>query len=235
MILSQSRVNPLKTLVNLLNSFNKLYEEHSNSKCKNYISYTASGFVDEETLIEPTIFPLFLKEILNFTTLDYIPEMRNESHKAPVFTPIDTFAHPFIFETKGSDSRLQDLAKEFLPKSQFYLSMDAHLEFAIICNMKDVSVFSKSTGMNVEEFSFSIKRLYEIWQRGNIVPITKSQDLNHFLAFIQKFRRAKLNPDQKLRRIIDAPPHEKDYSKSQRAQLRTDGFPFSSSGGRIPF
>jgi hypothetical protein len=72
-------------LINLLDSFTSLYLEHSNKACKDYLSYFSKGFSDEKTLIQPIIFPTFLKEILNFTNLDYIPEKRNLSNKAPDF------------------------------------------------------------------------------------------------------------------------------------------------------
>nr|MDP9290003.1 SAM-dependent methyltransferase [Thermoproteota archaeon] len=123
---------------------------------------------------------------------------------APDFTPIDTFTHPFIFETKGTDSSKENLATEFENKSRFYLEQDANLQFAVITNMRDMAIYSKRTQMFVEEFSFSIQKLYDEGQHG---MLAKSKNTTRFLAFIDKFKRRNLTYEQKLDHIIDSPPH----------------------------
>jgi len=205
-----NKTNTVKKLIQLLDSFDKLYFEHSNGKCKNYLSYFTKNFSDEKTLIQPIIFPAFLRDILNFTNLEYIPEKRNKANKAPDFTPIDTFTHDFIFETKGSDSSVRDLSKEFEQKSKFYLDQDPSLGMAIIVNMRDVIVYSKKTSMKVENFSFNIFRIYQDWKNG-IFSITKN--VQNFLAFVDRFTCQELTSDQKLQRIIQASPHDEKYSK----------------------
>ena len=129
------------------------------------MSYFSNSHSDEKRLIQPVIFPIFLKEILGFSTLDYIPEKHNSANKAPDFTPIDTQTNKFIFETKGTDSSKKEFEKEFATKSKFYLNQDNSLEFAIITNMRDVSVYAKSTGMGVHNLSFSIQELYRDFKK----------------------------------------------------------------------
>lgn len=178
------------------------------------MTYFNKRFIDEKTLIQPILFPLFLKELLNFTNLDYIPEKRNKSNKAPDFTPIDPFTHSFIFETKGSDSETEDLVREFYTKSYDYLE-NQDLEMAIIANMREILVFSKQTRMKVEEYSFNIFRLYEQWKNGIFI---ESIDSKHLNAFINKFSRKNLTYQQKLERISKAPPHLDSKEKDTRIE-----------------
>ena len=74
---------------------------------------------------------------------------------APDFTPLDTNIHPFIFETKGNDSSLSDFDKEFENKSKLYLMAESNIEYAIITNMTDLVVYSKSSGRSIPDLSFS--------------------------------------------------------------------------------
>ena len=126
----------IKKTIDLLDEFGPLYYEESINQTKNYLEYVKlaqrAGKADEKTLIQPRIFPAFIEDILGFSIIDYIPERRNKNKQAPDFTPIDTKLHPFIFETKGSNSTLKDLEKEFEEKSKYYLLADSHAKYAII-------------------------------------------------------------------------------------------------------
>lgn len=195
--------------IDLLNSFDKLYDVHSQGKHQNYLLYFSDNFPDEKTFIQPTLFPKFLKEILNFSSLDYIPEKRNKANKAPDFTPIDTHTHNFIFETKGTDSSLNDLNKEFHNKSKLYLEQDQNLEFVIITNMRDFSVYSKSSGMKAENLSFSVQKMYQECKKG---IHEKSRNTENFLEFVSRFRRKELTSKDKLERILNSEPHEDEQS-----------------------
>ncbi|MDD2666450.1 MAG: N-6 DNA methylase [Methanocellales archaeon] len=200
----------IKRTVNLLDVFGKLYSHHSVGRTDNYLVYVglAKGVkkADEKTLIQPILFPAFLEEILDFSKIDYIPEQRNENRMAPDFTPIDTLLHPFIFETKGNDSDLEDFEKEFHNKSKLYLSADLHAKYVIITNMDKLVVYEKDSEKKIEDYSFSFTRLYEDFKKK--VPFDlKDENSQSFIRFVKRFHKSELTMEKKIETIASAEPY----------------------------
>ncbi len=95
----------IKSVIEILNSYNSLYKKLSKNRAKNYPDYFAGEYRDEQTLIKPTLFPEFLEKVLGFTKNDFIPESSDSlSGKRPDFIPTDTNLHSFVFDTKGTDT-----------------------------------------------------------------------------------------------------------------------------------
>lgn len=62
------------------------------------------GYVDEEVLVQPRVFPAFAREFLGFEVgLNLAAERTGHgASNKPDFTPADRITHPFVFETKGT-------------------------------------------------------------------------------------------------------------------------------------
>ncbi|MFA4957899.1 MAG: hypothetical protein WC556_13095 [Candidatus Methanoperedens sp.] len=200
----------IKKTIDLLDEFSPLYYEESINQTKNYLEYVRlaqrAGKADEKTLIQPRIFPAFIEDILGFSIIDYIPERRNKHKQAPDFTPIDTNLHPFIFETKGSNSTLKDLEKEFEEKSKYYLLASPHAKYAIITNMQELLVFSKDTSSKLEDYSFSFITLYQNFKTEGLFNL-KDSNVQKFLKFVDKFKKKELTIEKKIESIANAEPY----------------------------
>jgi len=83
------------------------YRAYSGGRASYYLDYIQGAYKDELTLVDPVFFPQFATEILDFTLgASLIPKEKTEtSGERPDFLPRDLHLHPFIFETKGTDSR----------------------------------------------------------------------------------------------------------------------------------
>lgn len=196
----------VKKTVDLLDEFSSLYKHESGGRTDKYLEYVKLGKSDEKTLIQPTIFPAFLEEILDFSKVDYIPEERNKDEMAPDFTPIDTRLHPFIFETKGSNSSRKDLEKEYENKSKYYLVSDPYAKYAIITNMSYLLAFSKDSGDLEADYSFSFVKLYQLFKNKSLFTI-KDPNVQNFLRFVRKFHKVELTTEKKIESIANAKPY----------------------------
>jgi hypothetical protein len=61
-----------------------------------------TGYVDEERLVQPVVFPAFARELLGYDPGTDLAAEEPNTEGTPDFTPADTVTHPFVFETKGS-------------------------------------------------------------------------------------------------------------------------------------
>lgn len=200
----------VKRTVDILDRFGARYYNESMDKTDNYLTYVQlarkAKKADEEKLIQPTIFPAFLEEILDFSRIEYVPEQRNEHKMAPDFTPMDTHLHPFIFETKGNDSGLMDFEKEFHNKSKLYLFADPHAKYVIITNMAELVVYEKDSEKKLEDYSFSFTRLYEDFKNKSPFDL-KNANAQSFIRFAKKFRKVELTIEKKIETIANAEPY----------------------------
>jgi hypothetical protein len=70
-------------------------------------SANASGYSDEEQLVQPRVFPLFAEEFLDFEVGVTLAAEIVDRAGRPDFTPADAVTHPFVFETKSTNLRAQ--------------------------------------------------------------------------------------------------------------------------------
>lgn len=89
------------------------YGAYSGGRTQSYLDYVQGDYRDELTLVDPVFFPKFAEGVLGFKIgVSLIPkEKASASAERPDFLPADLKLHPFIFETKGTDS--QDLTSHF--------------------------------------------------------------------------------------------------------------------------
>lgn len=194
--------NIIKSIIDILDSFNQLYKKLSKGKEKTYFEYFAKEHTDEKTLIAPTLFPEFLEKILGFSRNDFIPESsESTSGKRPDFIPIDTNLHPFVFDTKGTDTT--DLRKHYSQIKEYIESNN--LDYGVLCNMRDLAIFSPNDKEPIQEFSFSFYQLYYDYQKCKMSPDHILVKLNtiRFLNFVKRFQFQKIDKNKKIKLISE--------------------------------
>jgi len=195
----------VKSVIEILDSYTKLYKELSKNKEKTYLDYFANTHTDEDTLVRPTLFPEFLEKILGFSKNDFIPESPDQkSGKRPDFIPVDTNLHPFVFDAKGTDT--QDLRTHY-PQIKGYIESH-NLDYGILCNMRDLAVFSSKSKEPIQEFSFSFYQLHLDYQKYKMTldHILVKPNTRRFLHFVEKFYFQTVDKTTKIKLISEKKP-----------------------------
>ena len=178
------------------------YRAYSGGRASYYLDYIQGAYKDELTLVDPVFFPQFAREILGFALgVSLIPKEKTEtSGERPDFLPKDLHLHPFIFETKGTDSR--NLAIHF-PQIQSYIQK-APARYGIILNLREAIVLSERA-QPIAELSFSFEKLYRDFKASphtvGIQPNTK-----RFMNFVKEFSYQELDFIQKVKQIAQSKP-----------------------------
>jgi len=178
------------------------YRAYSEGRASYYLDYIQGDYKDELTLVDPVFFPKFATEVLGFILgISLIPKEKTEtSGERPDFLPRDLNLHPFIFETKGTDSR--DLAIHF-PQVQSYIQKTG-ARYGIVLNLREATVIFESA-QPIAELSFSFEKLYRDYKANphtaGIQPNTKQ-----FMNFVKEFSYQELDFIQKVEQIAQSKP-----------------------------
>jgi type I restriction-modification system DNA methylase subunit len=198
----------VKTVVDILDSYNSIYSFLSGGKAKNYIEYIKLKKTDEITLIQPKIFPDFLEHVLDFSPkLDYTPELKSGKSGRPDFTPNDELLHNFVFEIKGTDATRESLMSEYHRKTKGYVYSKKSLQYAIITNMVDLIVVNKKYDKIEDDCSFSFADLYISFKNNSRLK-TRNENIIRFLKFVEKFRKKPLTTEKKIDFLAKAKPYK---------------------------
>jgi len=192
----------IKSVIDILDTYNQVYKKLSKNKEKTYLEYFAEIHADEETLIRPTLFSDFLEKALGFSKNDFIPESSDiASGKRPDFIPTDTNLHPFVFDTKGTDTT--DLRKHYKQIKEYIESNN--LDYGILCNMRDLAVFSSKDKEPIQNYSFNFYQLYSDYQKYKMTPdhILVKPNTKKFLDFVEKFHFQKIDKNLKIKLISE--------------------------------
>ncbi|MBT1598489.1 N-6 DNA methylase [Curtobacterium flaccumfaciens] len=157
---------------------------------------------DEETLIQPVLFPAFATDLLNWDLQKNLAAETSAKEGRPDFTPADAATHPFVFETKSTIAGLAIAGYD--DQVLRYLTVGApRIRSVVLTNLISIKVFTLSAtgGLNLD-LSVNVKALLE----GALAGIGDSAEAERFADFIQRFERKELSPDEKIVRLIDAPP-----------------------------
>lgn len=154
-----------------------------------------TGFVDEESLVQPKVFPAFARRFLGWTVgTDLAAETIGEAG-TPDFTPSDLVTHPFVFEVKGTER--QDALGGVDGQVARYLSSQ-HVNRVVVTNMISVRVFRLGVGGDlVEDYAFSLRGL---WSNQHEAAVGLP-DAQRFARFVAEFSRRELTPEEKIDRI----------------------------------
>jgi len=178
------------------------YSAYSDGKVSCYLDYIQGEYKDELTLVDPVFFPQFAREILGFVLgISLVPkEKTGTSGERPDFLPKNLHLHPFIFETKGTDSK--NLSIHF-PQVQSYIQKTG-ARYGIVLNLREVTVISENA-QPIAELSFSFEKLYRDFKAN---PHTVAIQLNtkRFMNFVQAFSCQELDFIQKVEQIAQSKP-----------------------------
>ncbi|MGB6874095.1 MAG: N-6 DNA methylase [Dehalococcoidia bacterium] len=178
------------------------YSAYSDGRASCYLDYVQGGYKDELTLVDPVFFPQFAREVLGFILgISLIPKEKTEtSGERPDFLPRDLHLHPFIFETKGTDSR--DLAIHF-PQVQSYIQKTG-ARYGIVLNLREVTVISENA-QPIAELSFSLEKLYRDF-KANAHTVGIQPNTKQFSSFVKTFSCQELDFIQKIEQIAQSKP-----------------------------
>ncbi len=201
--------NLTASLCSILDSLD--YKTLSSGRALSYLEYLKGNYADEQTLVDPVFFPKFAEKILGFKIgSSIIPKKSVEaSGEHPDFVPSDLHLHPFVFETKGTDSK--DLIIHF-PQVQDYIQTTG-TEYGIILNLRELALISESSNEPIIDFSFPLENLYRDYKTYpraiDIQPNTK-----RFINFVNKFSCQELDLAKKIGKIASAKPWTGDETLS---------------------
>ena len=178
------------------------YRAYSGGRASYYLDYIQGEYKDELTLVDPVFLPQFVTEVLGFTLgISLIPKEKAEtSRERPDFLPKDSHLHPFIFETKGTDSR--NLAIHF-PQVQSYIQK-TDARYGIILNLRETIVLSESA-QPIAELSFSFEKLYRDF-KANPHTVAIQPNTKQFMNFVKEFSCQELDFIQKVEQICQSKP-----------------------------
>jgi len=178
------------------------YRGYSGGRASYYLDYVQGDHKDELTLVDPVFFPQLAREILGFILgISLIPKEKAEtSGERPDFLPKDLHLHPFIFETKGTDSR--DLAIHF-PQVRSYIQKTG-ARYGIVLNLREATVISENA-QPVAELSFSFEKLYRDFKQ-NPRTVGIQPNAKQFSDFVKTFSCQELDFIQKVEQIAQSKP-----------------------------
>ena len=191
--------------IEFLDSYNDFYKRISGNRYDSYEEYITKGkFVDEERLVRPEFLRDFTQKILGFTTgtISY-QDPDNPSGDKPDTVPFDTRVHPFLFETKGSDS--DDLRAHF---NQIKRYIDAYkVTWGIIFNLRECIVFSTPTDFPHIDLHFSFIDLYhrfKAYHRKETKALLEYDNTKAFISFVNRFSKKEVTQADKIQKIAEA-------------------------------
>ena len=193
-------INLVSKLCSILDKLD--YRAYSSGRTSRYLDYIQGDYKDELTLVDPVFFPQFAREILSFTLgVSLVPKEKAEtSSERPDFLPRDLHLHPFIFETKGTDTI--DLAIHF-PQVQSYIQKTG-ARYGIILNLREATVISESA-QPIAELSFSFEKLYRDF-KANPHTVGIQPNTKQFMNFVKEFSYHELDFIQKVDQIAQSKP-----------------------------
>jgi len=188
----------------ILNNVN--WAAYGDHQATDYLTYIEGEFNDEITLMDDLLGD-FLEQVLGFTLhKDLLPQMKTRpTGKRPDYVPDDTHLHPFVFDAKGTDTR--DLGQHYKQIADYMRSKG--LRYGVLANMRDLAVYTLHSQQPEAGYRFSFGQLYKDYQE-NPATVLEAQNTKRFFAFVQRFRRRKLDRASKIQAIIDARhgPHD---------------------------
>ena len=180
---------------------NNLRFEYKGSRRSWAEQISQAGYVDEETLVQPTVFPKFADEFLDFKVNDNLAFNQREQSGKPDFTPVDAVTHPFVFETKSSSAGVA--IEGFNEQVERYLvNGRPRIRRVVLTNLVGLRVFElNEAGRVSQSLEINLKGLL----LGADEMAAGTGDAKRLAAFFQDFRYRKLSRKEKLERIREAP------------------------------
>lgn len=160
------------------------------------------GYLDEEALIQPIVFPRFASDLLGFEVgSNLAPEVSGAEGK-PDFTPADAVTHPFVFETKSSREG-RDLEGHAEQVERYLLDGRPRIRSVVLTNLVGIRVFAlDKRGQVSERIRVDLRGLLA----GDVEAASDTGDARRLADFLQEYSFKELTQDEKLARVRQAPP-----------------------------
>jgi hypothetical protein len=161
-----------------------------------------NGYVDEERIIQPTVFPAFAEQCLDWTLqVNLAPEEAGSEGK-PDFTPADSVTHPFVFETKSTKKGVELVGDE--PQILRYLTDGApRIKTVLLTNLVGARVFTLDDAGTLHlKYEVNLRSLLP----GPVEEVAKQSGAEKLADLFDEFSRKELSPQEKIARVRSAHP-----------------------------
>jgi hypothetical protein len=161
-----------------------------------------SGYIDEERIIQPTVFPAFAYQCLGWTLQVNLAPEESGTEGKPDFTPADSVTHPFVFETKSTKKGKELVGDE--PQIHRYLTEGApRIKTVLLTNLVGARVLVlDNNGMVHEKYNVDLRALLN----GPVESVAKTSQAERLADLFEEFSRKELTPDEKIAKVRSAPP-----------------------------
>lgn len=159
------------------------------------------GYVDEERLVQPVVFPAFARDLLGYDPSADLAAEETNTEGTPDFTPADSVTHPFVFETKGTSKGVEIVGYD-RQVHRYLMEGRPRIRKVVLTNLVGVRVFDLGGDDELRE-SFRVNL------RGLLVGpesvVVTTAEAERLVRFIREFSHQSLNRDQKLEQVRAAP------------------------------
>ena len=161
------------------------------------------GYADEESLIQPVVFPEFANQLLDFQIGVNLAAEESAASGKPDFTPADAVTHPFVFETKSTSDGAA-LTGHINQVTNYLHGSRERIRRVVLTNLLGLKVFEldPETEEPVELVAVDLGQLLF----GTVDAAATTASGENLAQFLEEFRRHDLTVEQKLDRARQAPP-----------------------------
>lgn len=196
--MKQESINIIKKTIQILDSVD--YSKYGGFR--NYEEYALHSHSDELKLIQPVLFRKFLEQILGFSVGNTVWAEHREDGNVPDFLPVDTYTHPFLFDTKSTAVTGENINK-YAVQIRRYIRY-YKVQYGVLTNMREMVVYDEKSATSLPEFCFNFLKLYKDF-KSNPKLVFEKDNTNKFLYFIDTFSYKHLNVEKKIDRICKHP------------------------------
>jgi N-6 DNA Methylase/Eco57I restriction-modification methylase len=159
------------------------------------------GYVDEERLVQPVVFPAFVRELLGFQIGLTIAAERVDLEGKPDFTPADAVTHPFVFETKSSREG-SALAGHDDQVRRYLVYGRPRIRRVVLTNFVGLKVYE----LNEDNAPLLVLNVdLRVLLNGDEVIAAGLRDARNLLSFLENYRLRELSLDEKVEQVRTAP------------------------------
>ena len=173
------------------------------SERKTWEEYTkGNGYVDEERIVQPTAFPAFAAQCLDWTLQVNLAPEESGAEGKPDFTPADSVTHPFVFETKSTRKGVELVGDE--EQVRRYLTDGApRIKTVLLTNLVGARVFAlDDEGVMYLKYEINLRGLL----LGPVEMVAKNSSAEKLADLFEEFSRKELKPEEKIAKVRSAPP-----------------------------
>jgi hypothetical protein len=173
-----------------------------NGETRSWAAHIAGlGYVDEERLIQPLVFPAFARDLLGYGGNDLAAEEPGGDGK-PDFTPADLLTHPFVFETKSTREQTLLPHDHLSQVTRYLLGAADRIDRVVLTNLVGVRVYERDQAGGVRQaYSVDLRGLLA----GQDLVAATTGEAERLADLISDFSHRELTLAEKLERVRRAP------------------------------